>query len=319
MRVFVFVLFFASAPVLETQAAAGLVISLKDEAAVVADKALLQDVADLQGPDPQQLETLARIAVGFTPAFGETTVLNRHQILERIEPVVGRLPVSVFTGASAVQIRLRGRQVNADEIASILKSHILETTSWKESEIFIRSIGGLMGVELPPTEGALQIGSAAGLTGHRKILAPIEILHAGKSLRSFWITAEIEILAEVLTAAKRISLGKIITVEDLAPKQVAITNLRALYIRNPAEILGKAARRNISSGDPLTREDFTDPLLVKRGEIIRLRLQREGIALTSLVKAEQDGKLGQWIRVRNIDFSALLEAQVTGRAEVKMQ
>lgn len=311
--------FITSISVGETSAAERLVINLKEDAAVVSNKVFLKDVADLHGPDPNQLEKLAQISMGSAPAFGETAVLNRHQISELLEHTVGRLPSDIFAGASAVQIRLQGRQVSADEIAPILKSHILETTPWRESEIAIRSLSNLKGIELPPSEGELRLSSSAAITGQRRVLAPIEILHAGKSVRSFWIAAEIGVRAEVLTAAKRISSGKIIASADVVQKCVEITDLRASYIRNPEDLMGKASRRNFSPGDPLTQESFSDPFLVKNGETVRLCLERDGIVLTSLGKAEQDGKLGQMIRVRNIDFSKLLKAQVTGRAEAKLQ
>ncbi|MBP1623989.1 MAG: Chaperone for flagella basal body P-ring formation, partial [Acidobacteria bacterium] len=66
-------------------------------------------------------------------------------------------------------------------------------------------------------------------------------------------------------------------------------------------------------------ESFADPLLVRSGEIVRIRLERDGITLTSLAKAQQDGVLGQFIRVRSVDFPAFMKAKVTGRLEVKMQ
>jgi flagella basal body P-ring formation protein FlgA len=95
--------------------------------------------------------------------------------------------------------------------------------------------------------------------------------------------------------------------------------MRLSYARDPQEILGKVSRRGLLSGDLLDRDTFTEPLLVHNGETVRLRLEREGIMLTSLAKAAQDGRLGQFIRVRSLDFSTLLKVQVTGRAEVKMQ
>jgi flagella basal body P-ring formation protein FlgA len=312
------ILFMASMSVRENQAAAHLAISLKEDVAVESKIIFLKDVADLRGPDSGLLQRLAQTRVATAPAFGETSILNRHQIIRLIEPVSGHLPADAISGASAVQIRLRGRPVREEEIDSILKANISETTPWRESEITVRSIGNINGIELPPVDGELRISSKASITGQRRILAPIEILSAGKSVRSIWISADISIRSVVLTAAKRILSGKIITPQDVVKKLVEIKDLRASYVRNPADILGKASRRSFSPGDPLVREDFTDPLLVKHGETVRLRLERDGIVLTSLVKAEQDGKLGQTIRVRNMEFSTLLQAEVTGRAEVKM-
>ena len=49
---------------------------------------------------------------------------------------------------------------------------------------------------------------------------------------------------------------------------------------------------------PLTSEAFSDPFLVHHGETVQLRLERNGILLTSSARAEQDGRLGQVIVVR---------------------
>jgi flagella basal body P-ring formation protein FlgA len=38
--------------------------------------------------------------------------------------------------------------------------------------------------------------------------------------------------------------------------------------------------------------------------------------LNSQARAEEDGKLGQMIRVRNQDFSTVIKAQVIGRSQV---
>jgi flagella basal body P-ring formation protein FlgA len=302
-----------------TMSAERLVINLKEAAAIASDKVYLKDIAELRGPDAGQLERLAQIPIGFAPAFGETIVLSRHQISTLVENTIGRTSSGIITGAAVVQIRLQGREIGTEEIASLLKLHLLDTTPWKDSEIEIHSIGNLSGIEIPQENTVLRISSDAAILGQRRILAPIEILHSGKSLRSIWITAEIDIHSEVLTAAIKIPAGKTITTEDVAQKSVRIKDFRASYVRIPQDILGKVARRSIAPGDPLTREKFSDPLLVNSGETVRLRLERNGIVLTSLAKAEQDGRLGQMIRVRNIDFSTLLKARVTGRAEVRMQ
>ena len=314
---FLFVVASAAAPF--SRAASGFVINLKNEASTGSAIVCLKDIADLSGPDPIQIEKLGRINLINVPAFGDATILGKHQIREMVEKQVGHLPAEAFAGAAAVQIRMQGRQVTEEEIASILKSHLLSTTNWKESELFIRCTGSLKGIEIPPAESELRVSSNSAIIKQKYILAPIEILHAGKSVRNFWINAEISVRTEVLTAAQRIPSGKVITPDDVTLQNVEITDLRGSYFRQPENILGKVSRRVISPGDPLMCESFAEPILVKSGETVRLRLQREGIVLTSLAKAEQDGRLGQMIRVRNIDFSTILRAQVTGKAEVKLQ
>jgi flagella basal body P-ring formation protein FlgA len=245
--------------------------------------------------------------------------LSRNLIGEIIEKTVGGISADSFAGASVVQIRLLGRHINEEELAALIKKHLLETTSWNESELVIRSIGNAKGIEIPPVKSELRVLPNAALMGQRSISIPVEVSCDGKSLRNFWVTAQVAIRAEVLIASNKIPSGRVITSQDVIKQTVEISDLRGSYYRELDDIVGKVSRRIFSSGDLLTRESFTEPLLVKTGETVRLRLERDGIVLTSLAKAEQDGKLGQMIRVRNIDYSTLLKAQVTGRAEVKLQ
>jgi flagellar basal body P-ring formation protein FlgA len=300
-------------------AAADLIIDLKEDATVESGKVLLKDIADLRGTDPVQLRKLEQLSLVQSPEFGSVTTLGRDRIKESIQAAFGPIPSGVITGSPIVQIRLKGRQVSASEIEPILKSHFSESTSWKESEIEIRAIGNLKGIEIPLSGAELRLSSRATISGQRRILAPIEVLQDGKILRNFWVSAEVCVRADVVTAARRIAPGKIITAEDIEKKNTEISDLRVTYAGKPEEVIGKISRRHYSPGDPLTRNSFSDPYLVRNGETVRLRLERDGIVLTSLVKAEQDGRFGQIIRVRNADFSTVLKAQVTGRAEVKVQ
>jgi flagella basal body P-ring formation protein FlgA len=297
----------------------GLAIELKEEAAIRSAMVFLKDVATLRGTDSGQLKKLAQISLGPSPEFGSVRTLTRHQICEIVRAAADTISEKNIAGAAAVQIRLQGRQVYAREITPLLMAHLLETTPWKKSEIRIGSIENLKSIELPPGDTVLRFDWNSAILGHRKLLAPIEIVQAGKTLRCFWITADIDIHAGILTAAKKIPLGKVVTAGDIVKMETDIGDLRASYVRDPEEILGKMSRRMYSSGDPLTREAFVNPFLVKNGETVQLRLERNGIVLTSMARAEQDGRLGQVIRVRNLDFSTVLKAQVTGRAEVMLQ
>jgi flagella basal body P-ring formation protein FlgA len=299
--------------------AENVVIRLKEEAAVRSDTVYLKDVADLQGSDPAQLDKLSQIPLGPSPEFGMVKTLSRHQIEGLVPATVGPLPAGSLIGAPAVQIRLQGRQIDFDKVATLLLAHLLKTTSWKESEIKICSINNLKGMELPPGDVFLRLSTGSAITRHKDLLVPIEIVQADKVLRSFWITARIAVRAEILTAARKIPRGKVVDAGDVVKKTTDIQELDAIYIRNLEEVLGRAARENFSPGDPLLSEGFMKPFLVMRGETVQLRLERNGIVLTSPVRAEQDGRLGQVIKVRNLDFSTILKAQVTGRAKVELQ
>jgi flagella basal body P-ring formation protein FlgA len=295
------------------------VVRLKETASVRLKTVHLKDVADLQGPDPDLLNRLGQISLGPSPEFGLAKILSRRQISELIQSVRDSLPAATLEGAPAVQIKLQGRPITFEDIAPLLLTHLLQTTSWNDSEIKILSIGNLQGMEMPLENAVLRLSARSAIKGLKNLLVPIEILQDGKTLRSFWITARIEVRARILTAARKIPRGKIIDSSDVVETTTEIPDLCVTYVRQLKEILGKAARASLSAGDPLTYDSFMKPFLVMKGETVQLRLERDGIILTSPVRAEQNGRLGQIIKVRNLDFSTVLKAQVTGKAKVEMQ
>jgi flagella basal body P-ring formation protein FlgA len=294
-------------------------IDLKADAAVQSDVILLKDVAVLAGQDAAQIRRLERIELGASPAFGSVRTMSRSQIMEAVQNAIGLIPPESIGGAPATQIRFQGRPVNPNEIRELIKSYIVSMGNWNQSDIQIDSIGSLNGIELPSDKSVLQISSSGLIFGRRNIIAPIEIIQDGKALRSFWIAAGVRIKADIVTAVKKLASGDIIAGDAVSKTSVEINDLRASYARNPEMIIGKIARKALYPGDLLTNDAVAEPFLVKHGETINLQLQRNGIILNSAVRAEQDGKLGQVIRVRNTNFSSVLRAQVTGRAQVMLQ
>jgi flagellar basal body P-ring formation protein FlgA len=315
-----FLLFCLSVPLtIASTSNSNLTIELKSDATVQSDIILLKDVAELTGPDSARIRQLGLTQIGSSPAFGSVRTLSRNQIAEAVQNVSGRFPAECFTGAAAVQIKFQGRQVDPNEIIALVQSYLAKSGTWNQAEIHIDSIGNMNGIELPPGKCSLQISSSGLMLGHRNILAPIEIVQNGKTLRSYWVAIGVRIKADIVTAVKKIASGNTITADAVAKTPVEITDLRASYARNPENVIGKIAGKGFLPGDLLTNDAVSEPFLVKHGDAVNLRLQRNGIILNSTVRAQQDGRLGQVIRVRNSDFSSVLKAQVTGPAQVVLQ
>ena len=294
-------------------------ICLKGEAIVHSGTVLLKDIADLKGRDATRLEELSKVVLGTAPPFGLISTLSRHQVEKIVEADVGSIAGISFTGAVLAKIELQGRQVKFGEIAPLLKTYLQAATLFEESEIKIESIKNLENIEIPRGATMLHISPGTAIIGNRSILAPIKVAQDGKRLSSFWVTADVAVHARIVISAGEIPFGKVITAEDIEETTIPIADIRKRYVRNPDNVLGKASRRTFASGDPLTCDAFENPYLVKSGETIKLRSEGRGIVLTCLVRAEQNGYLGEVIRVRNLDFAASLQAKITGPGEAIIQ
>ena len=281
-------------------------------------KVCLRDIASLDGTDADLVDGISGLYIADAPEFGTVRTFSRRQIEEIIRRSRDSAIGIRVTGAPIVQIRVQERKARAEEIAPVLKAFIAETTPWTEEEIEILSIKNLEKIRMPIGESDLRISAKSPVFGKARVLVPFDVFGDGKSMASFWVTAEIRVKAVILTAAKRILYGKTVTEGDIAKVETEIEDLNGAFLRDADEVIGKVTKRTFSPGDPLTPEFFEKPFLVKSGDTVHLRLERNGLVFTSLARAEQDGRLGQVIRVRNFEFSSVLKAKVTGRARVEI-
>lgn len=313
---FTTVVFFSSISVL--YGAGSVRIQLNKKTNVSSGKVLLKDIASLKGEDAELINKMSRLHIADAPEFGTICTFSRHQIEKIIRrSLEGTVEIQV-SGAPIAQIRLQGRQATAEEIAPVLKAFVAETTQWREREIEILSIENLEKIEIPEGESDLRLSGKSPVFGRGRILVSFDAFHNGKNVTSFWVSAEIQVAASILTAAKRIPYKKTITPDDIASVETIIEDLDAAFVRNADDVTGMATKRSFSPGDPFTLEFLTKPFLVKSGDTVHLRLERNGLVMTSLARAEQDGRLGQIIRVRNLEFSSVLKAKVIGRASVEI-
>jgi len=300
-------------------AAEHIAVVLKAEAQVQASEIFLGDVADLRGPDQARIAQLVRISLGPAPHAGLIRTFSSDQMRELIRRATGSDSDVILAGAPIVQVRLDSRPVTFEEIGAVLKAHVVQETSWQEGEVEIRSLGHLDGLEIPSGSVTFRVGTKTVFSHSHTQLLPLEVLLEGTPIQSTWIAAEIGIRAKVLQATRKLPFGKTLSADDVAEVLTDIVDLRSNYVRKYEDVAGQVLRRTLSPGDPLTREALTDPVLVRSGDTVNLRMRRDGISLAIRARAEQSGKRGQTIRVRSLDYLRPLKAQVVAAGEVELR
>lgn len=257
--------------------------------------------------------------ISIYPRLGEGSIRNLLQSLPFFLAVVivflAPIPVQSMAGDTPGKTQ-SSQPVDSEQIIKVLKAHIAATTVFKVPEIEVRLSTYLKDIELPPGKISYRISHAFVPWSYRSLQLPVEAVQDGKTIRTFFVSATVVIRAEVLLAARDISFGHEISSEDLKIAISEITNPKLGYLRNGQQVLGKTARRVLSLGSPVTQDDLTNPVLVRNGDMVRLRLERGVIRLATVARAEQNGQLGQFIRVRNPDFSQAVKARVAARGEV---
>ncbi len=296
-------------------ASASCLVRLRPQASVKSATLILADIADVSGDDEALVARLAQTPLG---SITDVLLLSRAEVAALIRSANANSVEVVLTGADFTRVTLATRTPAAAEIAAVLKSHLALVTQWRQDEIEIHSIDNLKAIELPEGDVQLRVVSRGAPSNFRSMLLSVEAILDRKPLRTFWVKADVHVRAQVAQVAKPVAFHSVLKADDLREKVCDIEDPRTEYFRTSAEAIGKVSRRALAPGDLLSRNGVEDAGLVRSGETVRLTVESGSLRMTVLARALQNGKLGDPIKVRNMDSDRVISAVVTGRGEVRV-
>ncbi|MEZ5932839.1 MAG: flagellar basal body P-ring formation chaperone FlgA [Alphaproteobacteria bacterium] len=130
------------------------------------------------------------------------------------------------------------------------------------------------------------------------------------------LEGRVQALVSVPVLAQPVQRGDLISTADIDWKKVPPEALSAVSLTDERQLIGAEARRRLSPGRALTSQDVGPPRLVLRGQPVRVVYAGEGLVLTALGTARDDGAYGEPVRVINPESRLELQGIATGHQEV---
>ena len=121
-----------------------------------------------------------------------------------------------------------------------------------------------------------------------------------------------------MVAKRALIKGSRITDEDLQQVEMDAQRLKQGYFTDKQQLVGLISKQNISPNSPLSPYNIELAKLIHKGEQVaiiatdnHLTISMDGIALN-------EGVLGDLIKVKNKSSHKIVEAQVSGKKQVKI-
>ena len=102
-------------------------------------------------------------------------------------------------------------------------------------------------------------------------------------------------------------------------QKMDLADLPSDVIRDPEEVLGKRTKRAISAQTVLRPDLVEFPPVVKRGDVVVIVAETEGLKVTALGEVKKKGRIGERIPVINFDSRKVLYARVVDANTVKIE
>lgn len=318
--------------------AAPVSIELRPAVQVPQGQVRLGDVAYLTTRDLPTLRRLMTLPLGAAPRPGSPVLLDRDTLERRIQArgslassELDAAAVLHWTGAPETVIESAAQQLPGDAIADAARSALESWLSQRSTRADVQIASTVRDLTLPAGTPALRVRPLpAGATPQRRMLVWIEAWVDDRFVRTTAVSFDVSAWAPVTVASTRLDSGATVDAVTLrgatASREVDLTALRPgapVKASGPAQNLleasGQRLRRPLKPGEVLTDAHLESMPAVARGNWAQLLARSGEITVESRVEVLQDGRKGQFVRVKVPGGSGEVLARVTGPGQVEVQ
>ncbi len=291
-------------------------IFLSEESIVDKSHYKLAEIAQLEGADPLLLEKLANVTIGRTPLPGGRLIATQSLIRSKLRRYI-KSQYLHFTGAEKTVIRRSAFRISGEEIDQAVLNHIYKEV--QGLDIKPKLLSKSRDIFLP--KGALDFkiksrGKYKKEGGYRTYEVAFSI--DDKLIKKVPIRAYIKIYKDVYVAKDTIKRNHLIQENDLQKIRKNVDRLPSNYVTDKSILVGKIAKRTITSSEVLQNSTVTTPPIIKRGDHILIVYETPSLRLTAQGIAMQKGRLGDRIPVRNTVSKTLVQATVKNKNFVQV-
>lgn len=136
--------------------------------------------------------------------------------------------------------------------------------------------------------------------------------------KTYWISGSVKFMKMAPVTQRQLTPGDRIMPKDLKMEEVDITYSKD-GIPSMAEAEGQLAARYLPIHQPVYKSDLKRELAVMRGQLIKAVSGNETFEVSSQVLSEEQGYVGDMIKIKNSETQKILSGQIIEKGVVRVQ
>lgn len=124
---------------------------------------------------------------------------------------------------------------------------------------------------------------------------------------------------QVVVAIAALPPNRPLAASDLTLARIDTALLPSAAVGDIADAVGKLLRTSVPAASPILTAQLEAPILIHRDQRVVVTLHDGGVTVKTVVVAEQDGRAGDVIALRNPSSQKVIHATVTAGGEAEMQ
>ena len=282
------------------------------------DRIRLGEIAEIKGEEPALLKKLREIVIGKAPLPGKSRRIDSDYIRIRLKQngidlsqIRLRVPIKAEVSRSFIEI-------SKEKIEKIVLGSVYGLIPWEKDQVRIKKICVSNSALLP--EGNITYKVVAPRNTDFLGNVPLSVLFkVNRRLeKKIWATVNIEVLTEMVVTKRPLRRYHMITEDDIHLKKMDLSKVKSNAMTTYEDVLGKRTKRAINTGEVLRTDHIELPPLVKRGDVVSIIAETDGLRITALGEIKKKGCRGERIKVLNLDSKKCIYARVLDSNTVRV-
>lgn len=271
----------------------------------------LKDVADVLPPDA------GGISLGAAPLPGTKRIIEKESVLMLLKKNYGSSIKVVFKGAGKAVIVSQSFEVSRNDVENFLKKSLSEIFGRNEEDVSVEIVSFPSPLLLPSDKYELRV-PVKKLKLSSFLSVPVEVVVGESVYRRMVCGVKLHVYGKVYAVSKPFLKGDLFSGDAVVAGTDDIARLPYDIVTDPASLLNKVAKENIAEGSVLRESSFVYAKIVHTGDELEILGKVGDITVTAKGRALQDGKIGDVIRVENVDSKKFVHAKILSSVSVEV-
>ncbi|MHC4326751.1 MAG: flagellar basal body P-ring formation chaperone FlgA [Planctomycetota bacterium] len=258
-----------------------------------------------------------KITFGRISVPGQKIIVDRHMVLSRL--ACNGIPASkvTLTGAEKTTVKQQYRIISGDQFIAMASSFI-DANSPRASTSRWHPMRKPKDFAIPGTAKDLKFSSRL-LKSNMRNQARVEIavLSGGKKIGAREVILGLKYKCRHAVAKVDIAAGAVIGMENVKIEEKFSNYPEPAGWKPPYGLIARRSLRANTVLRPNMAGPVKSPIVVKRNQNVVIRIERPGFLITAVGTTMQDGKAGEYIKIRNVDSQRIIVARINADGSVE--
>jgi flagella basal body P-ring formation protein FlgA len=302
------------------------VLTLRSSVSVGAEQVCVHHVGSLSGGSMALREKIAALDLADQPRAGQSLPLPKALIEYRIQLAGIPRERIRFEGAGVVTITRAAGTLSEEDFVLAAKESLFERLPYRPEDVAMTLMQGLRLPDVNLTakdQVRFDADPRSPATVPGRVRVDVTLSVNGESFEPLPVVLDVKVYQSMAVVTRSVGAGTLLSEENVRFER-RLLEAPAVLVTSKDLKAGRKTKWALTAGQVVTPPGIEavvadNPVVIKAREVVKAMAKVGNLKVSAMVEAQQEGRVGELIRIRNLDSKKELVGRVVERGVVEVE